>query len=399
MLDSGPGELRREPLGDGSTRLDLVVDDRTLSHVYIIPLTVAVGAARVRVDGIGGVWTDEAHRRRGYARRCMEAAVRQMREGDAALSVLFGIRYFYEQFGFVPAGPETALYLTELETSPPVPNGRLVRRCELRDLPAVQALYAAYTAHSVGAVARSPEGQVWTKLRTACADPARDECRVVEAPDGAVLGYAWRGTDFWSVDTEEETPDALTIGEAVACAPKAADVLLAACRAWAVEAMVRRPEITRAKLHVAPEGPVYAAATRQHSRLELLWLWSGGFCARTLDTQRLLTALEPELTRRVRSAAAGPWGTIHMLTDLGDVALEVSADGVKVLPPGEPRSGAKALGEVQLAQQDLTRLALGTFPPGDVLERLSTPPDSDARRWLELLFAQRLPYMHPHDWI
>jgi hypothetical protein len=59
--------------------------------------------------------------------------------------------------------------------------------------------------------------------------------------------------------------------------------------------------------------------------------------------------------------------------------------------------GEPPMATVELAQQDLTRLLLGTFPVDDALDRLGLPPDPTARRWLEVLYPQRHPYVHPPD--
>ena len=76
----------------GGTRdLLLLLDGQQVSRVVIVPMLMRIGAAVVRMDGIGGVSTEEEFRNRGYSRRVMETAVEQMRRGDAALSTLFGI--------------------------------------------------------------------------------------------------------------------------------------------------------------------------------------------------------------------------------------------------------------------------------------------------------------------
>ena len=43
------------------------------------------------------------------------------------------------------------------------------------------------------------------------------------------------------------------------------------------------------------------------------------------------------------------------------------------------------------------RLALGAFPPGELLARLETPPDERACQLLEALFPLRHPHMHLPD--
>ena len=53
----------------------LQLDGRQVSRVVIVPMLMRVGAAVVRMDGIGGVGTEEEFRNRGYSRRVMETAV------------------------------------------------------------------------------------------------------------------------------------------------------------------------------------------------------------------------------------------------------------------------------------------------------------------------------------
>src|SRR3954469_12901323 len=91
---------------DGATELVLELDGQKASRVVIVPMLMRLGAAVVRMDGIGGVETEEEHRNRGYSRRVMETAVEMMRAGDAALSTLFGIEDFYHKFGYATTGAE-----------------------------------------------------------------------------------------------------------------------------------------------------------------------------------------------------------------------------------------------------------------------------------------------------
>ena len=341
------------------------------------------------------MWTEEDCRNRGYARRVLDEAVRRMREGGAAASMLLGIPDFYEKVGYTVAGPGISVHLTGLPEETELPQGWTVGPCAPGDLPAIHRLYDRGTTRAVGAIVREPEGRVWSALREVAEDPSRDECRVVEDPSGVISGYAWRGRDSWPVYTEEEAPDALAIGEVMADGPAAADVLLSACTAWAIEESVRRPLVRRAQLSLPPEGPVYAALARRGCKLEIQWSRSGDFMARTLSVGRLLAALEPELSGRVRAARVPARGTLRLVTDLGDAILEVSPTGISAQRDSGPANGRGARQmTVDLPQQDLTRLALGTSSPGDVLDRLESPPGADARGWMEVLFPQRHPYAH-----
>src|SRR5215218_1088310 len=101
----------------GTSDVLLQLDGRQVSRVVIVPMLMRIGAAVVRMDGIGGVGTEEEFRNQGYSRRLMETAVQQMQQGDAALSTLFGIHDFYQKFGYETTGPEYSVILPLMNTS------------------------------------------------------------------------------------------------------------------------------------------------------------------------------------------------------------------------------------------------------------------------------------------
>src|SRR5690242_20576154 len=98
--------FEQQPGGD--TRAALRIDGHAVSGLWVVPFTLRIGAATVRMDGIAGVGTETEHRRRGYSRRVLEATVRWMQQGDAPLSMLYGIPDFYPKFGYATAGPDEA---------------------------------------------------------------------------------------------------------------------------------------------------------------------------------------------------------------------------------------------------------------------------------------------------
>ena len=112
----------------GTSNVLLQLDGRQVSRVVIVPMLMRIGAAVVRMDGIGGVGTEEEFRNRGYSRRVMESAVQQMQRGDAALSTLFGIQDFYQKFGYETTGPEYSVILPFGDASPATPSASLICR-------------------------------------------------------------------------------------------------------------------------------------------------------------------------------------------------------------------------------------------------------------------------------
>jgi hypothetical protein len=380
-------------VGDGALRVELRDGERAVSWLWIIPFTLRIGAATVRMDGIGGVGTDDACRHRGYSRRVLEAAVERMRQGDGALSMLYGIPNYYPKFGYAVAGADHLLSLPDLETPADLPPGWSVRPYAATDAEAVHALYEQNTANAVGVAVRSR--WTWDRLEAVLEAGSTDACRVAVSPQGTVAGYVWRGAKFWYVGKlEREAPDAWVLAEAMAAGPEAAAAVLALCRAWAREERERRAEpLTQVLLGLPPEGPVAAAAMRQRARFTQAYQACGGSMARVLSVERLLTALLPELTARARAARWEATAALRLETDLGGATLRLTPEGVTL---GETEDAPV----LRLPQWALAQLALGAYPPSDIMARLepaSGAEDALTGRVVETLFPLRRPHMHLPD--
>ncbi len=265
-----------------------------MSRLWLSHLTLHIGKALVRMEGVGGVGTDEAYRSKGYSRRVLEAAIEHMQKGDAALSMLYGIPDFYPKFGYATAGPDHLVVLTDLERKSGLPLGWSVRPLEPDDVAAVQALYVCNTESAVGSARRDAGCRAWNRVQKAADGSEEDECWVTVGPDGAPHGYLWRAKWCWYVHhaLEPEFDRALVLGEAMADGPVAADAVLAACRAWAKEDPAER-KVKEVVLAFPPEGPLASAAMRQDARFVRSYSACGGSMARVLNVRRLLEALRP----------------------------------------------------------------------------------------------------------
>jgi hypothetical protein len=364
------------------------------------------------MDGIGGVGTEEEFRHRGYSRRVMESAVRQMRQGDAALSTLFGIQDFYQKFGYETTGPEYSVILPLVDpslTSPSLPGGWRFRPLTADDMPAVMRLYHANTRRATGALVRHDAGEdpaeterlrdfnpdarkiglrAWNRLRTIAVEPGEDTCRVLVDQRGRIAAYAWFGANWWMGVRRRDLPHAFHIAEGMARDAEAADVLLAACRNWANEA---DSDCESVALAIPPEGPVASAAAYEGGQLLAAYTRGGDFMGRVLDVGRLLRQLRPELVARVRSARSPVQGRLTLRTDEGEAAIVIMGNDVLV------DGGANGGLVVELPQTALARLCLGGFDPADVLARLPDQPGQQAAALLQLLFPRRMPHIYQMD--
>lgn len=381
---------------DSAKRVVLTVDGEEASECWIIPLTIRVGMATVRVDGIGGVATKPEYRLKGYASRVLQRAIEEMSAGDAAITMLYGIPNFYHRFGYVTAGPEYGVFLHGVARDEPLPPGWSVREFAPQDFASVRRIYEQATALATGAVVRAEGCRVWQKLLETPGNYPQDECWVVVSPEGSVEGYAWRARWCWSMRDvlEREFPDALSFGEVVAVTPGAADALLATVRRRTAEEGKEE-----ALLPVPPDSPVAHAARYTDARAVQLYSANGGSMVRVLSVERLLRALEPELSRQVRQCGRKVASCqITFCTELGEGALLVGEEEVRTAHFTTREQGEACTADdsytIRLSQGTLARLALGFAPADDLCARLSEPLPEELVSLLKLLFPVR--YQHAY---
>src|SRR2546423_1535943 len=84
------------------TRHELVMDGKGVSRLWLLELPMRVGSAVVRMGGIAGVGTDREYRMRGLSRRVMANSTHWMADEGYDCATLFGIRDFYDKFGYAP---------------------------------------------------------------------------------------------------------------------------------------------------------------------------------------------------------------------------------------------------------------------------------------------------------
>jgi hypothetical protein len=150
-------------------------------------------------------------------------------------------------------------------------------------------------------------------------------------------------------------------------------------------------------LAVPPDGPVAAAARRQGARFEQRYQACGGSMARVLDVLRLLEALGPEFAARLAAARTTFEGTLRIETEIGSATLAIRPGSVTVQAAEGSETGPGPALTVRLPQAELARLALGAFPPEEVLARLEVPVHGPACELLHALFPARRPHMYLPD--
>lgn len=380
----------------GKTRVEIRRGEDPISWVGSTPQLIRVGAAALPITYIGPVETVTEYRGQGYARQALETSLTQQRQSSATLALLHGIDDFYPKFGFAQAGPEQYIQLTRLERSTALPEGWRARPFVLTDLPRLQQIYDHSSTQITGATVRAPDGAAWQQLAQTVDDTSDDSCRVVENAAGEIGGYAWRVEPCWYVRLcERYGPDDLVIGEAIAANPVAADALLATCRAWAREEAVERGRpIEKVTLPLPQIGPLADAALLQDATLLTNCFRDGSFMAQVLDLSRFLSAMVPEFERRLRQMSPKFVGDICFRTREDAVVLFVNAGSH--IHVGRSKQAQEEV-RITLPQTILARLALGGFPPEDLLSRLATPLSDQSYALCCCLFPRRRPHIFAVD--
>lgn len=81
-------------------RLSIMDGGREASRVRVVDRRLRIGQSSLRFGGIADVFTDPAHRKKGLGGRLMTAAVELMKRQGHHFSMLFGIRNYYEKWGY-----------------------------------------------------------------------------------------------------------------------------------------------------------------------------------------------------------------------------------------------------------------------------------------------------------
>jgi predicted N-acetyltransferase YhbS len=129
---------------------------RLLAHVRVYERTLRLPDATLAMAGIGNVVTHREHRRRGYNRRVLDAALADAAHRGFAYSLLWtNSPFVYERHGYGSAPEQVVAGVAAAPDGPPS-NARpvLVRPFEITDLPSVARLYEQVHGERPGTVVR-----------------------------------------------------------------------------------------------------------------------------------------------------------------------------------------------------------------------------------------------------
>ena len=302
--DLAPGLKYTEETG--RTELSLPVRDCWLwqagvhdpiSGLNVLSFRQRFGAVAVPAEGIGGVETRPAFRRRGYVRTVLTRALAGIATRVPIVFVSEAIEDLYEKFGCVPCVADAYLSvpvrnMERLAGRSTLPSGHRVRRFAPADLPAMVTFYNTAHAHRPWTHARHAG---WNQLRVTQTWEPGSEVIILERDD-AVAGYAILMEPRYGRFASPVVVDELTARDT-----EAAEALLVevAARCWQLR-------VSEFRVHEPLDSAVGRAAQRLGCTYQQTFHPSGGMMGAILDRRQLLLLLEPELRRRLPSDGLQP---------------------------------------------------------------------------------------------
>lgn len=346
-------------------------DGRMVAHVGIWRYRMRVGRARLRTAGIGAVMTHGDYRRRGTAARVFAALFPAMRQAGYHYTVLFGIRDFYDRFGYVPTWPSTQ-HIARLDALPDVPLKLKLRKVPKSEVlcgtGAVMRIYERENAARTG----SAERPIYTLTRGLVGN---FECRTLCDSAGRTFGYVVTGNRGGDLEVLEAGGMK---------APCGAGQLLAA-----MKVLARRKNRSRIRLNnFSYDHPLCRALRGRDCSVEMHHARSGGAMAAAVSLRGCLEAMAGELTDRLRrSAMKGFTGGVNVSGAGDTVTLDVRGGRVRVAPKARKSRNRIVAGRA------VAKLLIGSAGPAALAMQSGISFAGRAAELAEALFPEQWPML------
>ncbi len=332
-----------------------ILDGRIVTHWGAWDLAMRVGAAAIRVVGIGAVATHGDYRQRGLMAETAKAGMEAMAPLGYDATLLYGIHDFYHRFGYVRAWNATT-YTVATPHLPSEAPERGTRKFAVKHREDLAALYNREN-----------------RVRTGTA--VRPTFRGVPFPNHSLEGLLWTDAGGkvagWVVNKGSEIVDHAGDVEQVLRVVHR----LARHNGWG--------EVTFSDLHYASD--LCRRLRRGNCTAKVNYVRSGGAMMHVVNLRQTLEHVAPELSRRVKASHLDDWsGTLLVSDERERVGLRIDGGTVCVTDPVRTK-------HTLAAGHGVAQLVLGTDDPHEVLEANSMRPTGDGWALTEVLF----PHQHP----
>ena len=360
----------------------LSVEGEGVSGLAIVDQKVRVGTAGLKMAGIAGVWTDDKHRKKGYASRVMWAAIDEMERRRYDISILFGIPDFYHRYGYTVCFTSPVAQVRTGAILVSKPSNPRVRSARAEDFRRIVDLYSRSNIDRLASTIRSPGWQPGHKpreMRTGWrmprmgADVARRPGRafVVEGEHGRIIAYA-------AYDAQ--------VGHCCVIEVGGTDRAAYPAIANKVRQLAKRAGADQVRFCGPVDDPFGEYLGRFGCGWSVNFPANSGSMGRVITLQSTVNRLLPVLDQRLEASEVSlPGGGLTIVTDIGAVTIQ-SRKGLRL---AEQRSSVRC----SCSQMTLTQLLFGYRSAED----LSIEGDLRvAKKWMPLLtclFPRSNPYM------
>lgn len=335
-----------------------LLDEQVVSQVLIEKDTLFYGNTQLKVAMIGKVATSPRYRRQGYSSKLIADTLATVREQGAHLALLNDLAQFYHQFGFSSVLPDTVLEIDSQEAKE-LPRPLKIRTANEDDLRTMARLYQR---HWSGRVTFRRSEDWWSWKLGASIDPIL----VAVSQADRVQGYLWR----------ENTGSQLE----VVCDTLPATMSLLSFLGDRMQ-KIDEPLI---QLLIPPDDTILSFARQIMTvNLRAIYHHDGGWMARIIDSQGLLNALLPEITRYCQT----------LIPDFQpqDLYLTTEIDAVTLGLHTHPQYN------INLSHRDFIQVMFGSLRPMNLALRDHLP--MEMVQLLEVLFPPRIAAIAPLNWM
>jgi predicted acetyltransferase len=353
-------------------QLELRLDGEAVSGMAIVKKQMQVGSAVVRQGGIAGVWTAEAHRKKGYASRVMWEGIAWMEKQQYEMSILFGIADFYHRYGYAPVFAEQAMTIDTLRLQALTGTYR-TRKMKVSDLDAVKRVYRKYNAERTGMDARRED---WVPM-----------WRMPRMGDGTTR----RAGQVWVVCDDQDCIKGFVVFDAqvgrlvvseVCGVDRDALVTIGA----AIGRRAKREGAEHVRFCVPVDDPFLGICRSLGYSMSASYPFNSGSMGRIICLESLMQKMTRVFLNRVITSGLGWAGDLVLKTDIGTVGLQVGKTGVliqeKVKRP-----------QVYISQMALSQLVMGYRGVCDVVRDDGVSIPKRLLPVMDVLFPVGNPYM------
>lgn len=359
----------------------LNVDGQDVSGLAIVDQKVRVGNGQLKMAGIAGVWTAEAHRKKGYASRVMWASIEEMARRKYDVSILFGIADFYHRYGYSACFTSPICQVETAQLKGTV-RGFKVRVATKRDLPKIVSVYRrAHRDRSASTVrpnAWQPVhgrwGPGWRMPRMA-PDVERRPGKAIVAEDasGRMIGYA-------AFDAQA--------GHCMVTEVGAVNRSVYPALAHRIRKLAANVNADRVRFCMPVDDSFGAFLGRFGSTWTVHFPKNGGSMGRVVSLGSTLRRILPTLDDRLsRSGHKLPGKGLTIDTDVGAVTLGLGKGCVVMI-------GEKKGPRVKIGQMALTQMLFGYRS----VEDLAIEGEIELPRNQMSLVAALFPKSNPYMW-